>query len=270
MAGLSLPSCPPGREDGKPCGFPKNTLGFFGRGLRRWQPALLPPAGSHGHGEIWPSRPLRRGNLLRASRRDRSLKASQLRGPSPPPGTSSPRLRSERVNHWVGRLVLKGPIKRGQGPPSAAAAPDSPFAAGGQRSHAGSLPRPSQRSRFLSGYRAGYKLELKCSFSNPSFYFPFYSPLLFRSFPSLSGPVPRPSPAPTCQSRIFAWLGPCPRSFSHQCHWQMQICLQGCNSGQAPDRGGVSNSRSPTARSQASTPRRIRPVKTQNQLSRDI
>lgn len=81
---------------------------------------------------------------------------------------------------------------------------------------------------------------------------PPHPALHFRSFPSLSGPVPRPSPAPTCQPRTFAWLGPCPGSFSHQCHWQMQICLRGCNSGQAPDRGGVSNSHSPTARSQGS------------------
>lgn len=134
MVGLLLP-CPPGREDGHV------PLGFFWKGAatcparcaqapggseppRRCRgPAPLPPAGSHGHGEIWPSRLLRRGNLFRASRRDRSLKASQLRGPSPPPATSSPRLRRERVNHWVGLLVLQGPIKRGQGPPSAGRGP---------------------------------------------------------------------------------------------------------------------------------------------------
>lgn len=106
----------------------------------RWQPALLPPAGSHGHGEIWPSRLLRRGNLFRASRRDRSLKASQLRGPSPPPATSSPRLRRERVNH-SGTTGFAGPhqVRAGasQRRPRPLAAPAQP---GGSRAVQGAWP----------------------------------------------------------------------------------------------------------------------------------
>lgn len=106
-------------------------------------------------------------------------------------------------------------------------------------------------------------------FQNCLFIFLFFC-CFFAIFPPALAPFPgRVLPPPASPEHLHGWVPARAFYFSHQCHWQMQICLRGCNSGQAPDRGGVSNSHSPTARYEGSTPRGVRPGNAQNPLCRD-
>jgi len=161
------------------------------------------PQASTSGGKIWLSRLLRRGNLVRASRRDRWLKASQRRVPlpashcrpqAPALAAASPLLRREPINHgweyWLRRARRasaggrKGAFQRL--PP----APPQPLA---------SQPEPCPAPGSSPVTELGHKLELKRRVSKPPFYFPFCFRLFFCCFPSLPGAGPGPSPAPTCQ-----------------------------------------------------------------------
>lgn len=119
---------------------------------QRCQAAPLPPGALRARGNLAVPSP-REGNLFRASRRDRSLKASQPRGR---PRLALPCSQRERVKRWAGLLVLRGPKKRGQSP----------------RQPLGRA-RPSHRSRLLSRYITPVEMQL---FNFVFFHFPFFSP----------------------------------------------------------------------------------------------
>lgn len=186
-------ACPPGQGDGH-C-----PLGFFGRGLQvpspthqrgfepprqcRQQPFLLfSPTGSHERGKIRSSHPLRKGNLVCASRRDCLLKASHSWVPLPASRRRrqhpcSPRFplfsKEDRQiaarDYWFSRV----PGSRHRVGRTGTPAPTGPCAAPRRRC-AGSLARPYPCTRLLSGYRAGAQTGTEMQGFKTAFLFSFF------------------------------------------------------------------------------------------------